>query len=84
MAFYIYIIRSQKDNSLYVGHTNDLQRRLDQHNNPNGKSYTSRRGPWKLLHHEKFSTRSEAMNRERFLKSHAGSHEKKVLAGIID
>ena len=37
--FYVYIIQSQKDSSLYVGHTNNLDKRLSQHNNPNGKSY---------------------------------------------
>ena len=84
MAFYVYIIQSQKDDSLYVGHTNNLEKRLSQHNNPDGKSYTAKRGPWKLKHKEVFSTRSEAMQREKFLKSHAGAHEKKVLAGIID
>ncbi len=84
MAFYVYIIQSVKDGSLYIGHTQDLHKRLEQHNDQNRKTYTSKRGPWKLLHNEEQQTRSLAMQRERFLKSRAGSHEKKLLAGICD
>jgi putative endonuclease len=82
MAFYVYIIRSVKDGGLYIGHTQDLHNRLKQHNDQNRKTYTSKRGPWKLLYYKEQRTRSLAVRRERFLKSHAGSHEKKLLAGI--
>ena len=81
MGSVVYILRSLQDGSLYVGHTNDLQRRIEQHNNPNGKSYTAKRGPWELAYVEEQPTRAEAMARERFLKSCAGSQEKKHLAG---
>jgi putative endonuclease len=84
MVFYVYIIQSIKDGGLYLGHTQDLQNRLKQHNDKNRKTYTSKRGPWKMLYYEEQQTRSLAMQRERFLKSHAGSHEKKLLAGICD
>ena len=80
MGFVVYILRSKKDGSLYVGHTNDLARRLAEHNNPLGKSYTAKRGPWELVHSEDHPDRSTAMNREHYLKSHAGAHEKKQLA----
>ena len=82
MAFRVYIIQSVKDNSLYIGHTQNLPRRLQQHNDPNRKTYTAKRGPWKLLYQEEHPTRTDAVQRERFLKSHAGSNEKKRLAGI--
>ena len=81
MAFFVYILRSEKDGGLYLGHTRDLDRRLIQHNSPGRKTYTAKRGPWKLVHSEVHESRSEAMSRERFLKSHAGAHEKKCLAG---
>jgi len=54
---------------------------MTQHNNPHGKSYTAKRGPWLLVYHELHATRSEAAVRERFLKSVGGSIEKKLLAG---
>ena len=82
MAFHVYIIQSLVDGGLYVGHTEDLPRRLAQHSGPYRKTYTAKRGPWKLLYQEEHQTRSEAAQRERFLKSHAGAHEKKVLAGM--
>jgi len=81
MGFFVYILKSLGNGSLYVGHTNDLQRRLAQHNNRNGKSYTAKRGPWILAHYEEHPDRSSAVLRERFLKSPAGSHEKNHLAG---
>ena len=82
MVFYVYIIQSVKDNSLYIGSTKKLSNRIRQHNDPNRKTYTAKRGPWKLLYQEEHPTRSEAVRREHFLKSHAGSHEKKLLAGM--
>jgi len=81
MVFFVYIIQSVKDNSLYIGHTQDLTNRLEQHNDRDRRTYTAKRGPWRLLHYEEHQTRALAMQRERFLKSHAGSHEKKLLAG---
>ncbi len=81
MGFFVYILRSVSDDSLYVGHTNNLDRRLGQHNNPQGKSYTAKRGPWELVHREEHPDRAEAMARERHLKSVAGSREENRLAG---
>ena len=60
---------------MYVGHTNNLSRRLAEHNDPayRGTLHTKRHpGPWWLVHHEQFPTRSEAMHRERELKSSRG------------
>jgi len=80
VGFYVYILRSLKDGSLYVGQTRDVQRRLNRHNDPREKSYTSRRGPWVLAYSEPQADRSAAVRRERFLKSVAGSREKRRLA----
>jgi len=59
----------------YIGQTEDLERRLAEHNNRehNVSKYTSRhKGPWRLIYHEERPTRSEAMERERWLKSGIG------------
>ncbi len=82
MGYIVYILRSKRDGRLYVGQTNDLQRRLAQHNTPAGKTYTSKRGPWALVHEESHGDRISAMAREKFLKSVAGSRDKKRLAGV--
>ena len=74
MTFYVYILRNP-DGHTYVGQTNDLDRRLEEHNDPEykGTKYTKRyRLPWDLIHKECFKTRSEAMKRERELKTGKG------------
>ena len=71
----VYTLKSQSTQKRYIGHTGDLERRLAEHNDPlhNKLKHTSRRkGPWILIHSEKFHTRSEAMKRERWLKSGIG------------
>ena len=83
MECFVYILRLVAGGGLYVGHTGDLTRRLAQHNDPHAKSYTGKRGPWAVAYSEVCPDRSTAMARERFLKSCAGAHEKKMLAGLI-
>jgi len=69
--FYAYILKCITDGSLYKGHTDDLEKRLKQHNS--GKSdYTSRKGSWKIVYYEEFITREEAIKREKYFKSAAG------------
>ncbi len=68
---WIYVIQSEKDGWTYTGHTNDVERRLHDHNRGKMKS-TRHRGPFKLIHTEEFTNRSEAMIREKFLKSGKG------------
>jgi putative endonuclease len=73
--FWAYVIRSKTSGKLYVGQTNDLEGRLRQHNDSDSARnlYTKRNpGPWILAHAEEFSSRREAMARERFLKSGQG------------
>ena len=55
----------------YIGHTDDLDRRLAEHNDP-GRSkskYTRKHGPWQLVWSQQQPTRADAMKRERFIKS---------------
>ncbi len=70
--YFVYVIENAKGR-LYIGQTEDVERRLSQHNSPAGKEhlgkYTHRNGPWSLLGTESFDTRSEAMRREKQLKS---------------
>jgi len=68
--YFVYVLQSQ-DNKLYVGLTNDIHRRLREHNDGKTRSTRARR-PLKLIHSEEFLTRSSARDRERFLKSGRG------------
>ncbi len=72
--FYVYVLINPEGKT-YVGQTNNLERRLSEHNNPcfKGTLYTKRiKGPWELLYFEEYSTRSEAVRREKVLKSGKG------------
>lgn len=67
--YYLYILRCS-DNSFYCGQTNNLQRRIKEHNSNDSKSaiYTKIRRPVKLVYFEKYKTIQEAMKREFEIK----------------
>jgi len=69
MDCYVYVLGTFANNRhlTYVGWTNDVARRLAQHNAGRG-ARTTRGHVWMLLHSERFATRSEAMSREWYLK----------------
>jgi putative endonuclease len=76
--YYVYIIESLKDGSFYKGYTSHPELRLNQHND--GESnYTSFKGPWKLVHLEKYSTKTEALKREKVLKKYSHQQIKKLI-----
>jgi putative endonuclease len=66
--YILYILYSESFNRFYVGYTNDLKRRLSEHNRKKGK-FTDAGIPWILVHSESFSKKKDAMNREKFIKS---------------
>lgn len=67
MPWYVYIIEC-KDSKLYTGITNNLERRIKEHNSGNGCRFTKYRTPVKLAHDEEVSTRPEALKREAQIK----------------
>ena len=64
----LYILYSKSLNKYYVGYTNDITRRLHEHNRIKGK-FTDVGIPWILVHTEIFSTKKDVMVREKFIKS---------------
>ena len=64
----LYILYSESFDRYYVEYTNDIERRIAEHNRKKGK-FTDAGIPWKLVHYELFSTKKEAMDRERLIKS---------------
>lgn len=65
--FYVYILKSKKDNRLYTGFSSDLRQRVAEHNR--GKSsYTKNFRPWKLVYYESFLSEKDAKRREKNLK----------------
>ncbi len=66
--YYVYFLKSLENNDLYIGSTENVNNRLKKHNNGQVKSTKFYR-PWQLLDFETYDTRSEAVKRERFLKT---------------
>jgi len=65
--FYVYVLQSVKDSELYVGSTNDLKRRLDEHTNGRVES-TNHRQPLRLVYYEAYNAEGDARRREQNLK----------------
>jgi len=63
--FYVLLCR---DGSLYAGYTNDLPRRIEQHNEGKGAKYTRGRGPVTLLFSKPYETKGEALKAEYAFK----------------
>ena len=68
--YYLYVIKSEKDNQLYFGFTGDLKRRFSEH--VEGKSFATKgRRPWRLAYYEAYNSEQDARNREKQLKHYA-------------
>jgi putative endonuclease len=68
MNFYIYILQREKNGKFYIGSTENLEKRLQDHNwsrTPSTKSGI----PWKMVYNEAFQSRGEAIRRENEIKS---------------
>jgi putative endonuclease len=71
MFYYTYILKSVKNDKLYIGYTSDLRKRVKEHNA--GKNISTKPfKPYKLIFYEAFLKKSDAKNRELYLKSGYG------------
>ena len=66
--YYVYVLQSEKDKNFYVGYTNDLSKRIKQHNEGNVNSTKDRR-PLRLVYYEAFLNQQDATHREKYLKT---------------
>jgi putative endonuclease len=71
MMWYVYILKSEKDSDLYIGSTNDLQRRVSQHNSAQVNS-TKHRGPFTLEAYIAVKDKIKAIELEQYLKTGSG------------
>ena len=78
MSWTVYILISCKTGRTYVGYSNDVEKRLKQHNVGSVKS-TKHGIPWSLLYFEQCENISEANDRERYFKSGAGRRKLKQI-----
>lgn len=69
--YYVYVLKSIKVGYLYTGYTNDLKRRIKEHNS-GSSTYTKYRGPYHLIYYEACLNEYDAKAREIYLKSGRG------------
>lgn len=69
MAFYVYLLASQKNGTLYAGHTDDLARRIFDHREGRGSAFTRRYGVHRLVWYELHEARASAKWREYRIKA---------------
>ena len=70
MAFQVYILQSEQDGSFYKGYSENVFKRLQEHNEGLSQ-YTSAKLPWKLVYYETLSDKKTALIRERNLKKYS-------------
>ncbi len=71
--FYVYILKSRKDGSIYIGYTDDLRKRLKEHNKAKSKS-TKNKAPFELIYYESYKAKADARFRENNLKRFAKAY----------
>jgi putative endonuclease len=81
--FYVYILRCA-DQSLYVGQTCNINRRVETHNAERGAAFTSKRRPVKLVYAESHDTETAAVRRERQLKRWTREKKEALIRGDVD
>ncbi len=80
--YHVYILKSKKDNKFYIGSTSDVAARLNYHNSGRQRS-TRHRIPFSIVYEEAFNCKSEALKREKQIKSYKGGNAfKKLLSGM--
>ena len=85
MPYFVYILRTSS-NTLYIGQTNNLEKRIQEHKNKSSKSakYIRYFSSFDLIYSEKYSTRKEAMQREAQLKRLSRSEKEAIIAGSLE
>ena len=80
--FYVYILKCS-DNSFYIGCTNDLDKRFQDHSNGKGAKYTRSRLPLELLYKEQCLSKGDALRREIALKKLSRAKKEAFIKGDI-
>lgn len=82
MKYYTYVLKSLKNKNIYVGSTQNIEKRIDLHNAGKVK-LTKAYKPWELLEHKAHNSKNEAIMRERFLKTHQQKEILKKKYGLV-
>lgn len=80
VMYSVYVLKSLKNGKSYTGSSDNVERRLTEHNSGESKS-TRANSPYKLVYKEEFVTRSDAVKREKFFKTGKGRELLKQILG---
>ncbi len=82
--YYVYVLESQEDKSLYIGYSADLKQRLVDHQDGKGARTTRLKKKWELIYFEGYRIKEDALGREKFLKGGSGrKYIKKQLSNYL-
>ncbi len=70
--YYVYLLQNQNDKSFYIGYTENLKRRILEHQNGKGGRTTKLKKNWQMIYFEGYLNKQDALGRELFLKSGSG------------
>ncbi len=76
---YTYLLHSKKRDVFYCGITNDVRRRVKEHNTGGGVEFTKRYGPWSLVYVKAHDTYIEARKHEKWLKKKNHDYKNKLV-----
>lgn len=78
IKYYVYVLLSKKDKKYYIGFSTNVYKRLVQHNS--GKTIsTSNRRPLEIIYYEAFISKTDALRREKYLKTTKGKKGLKLI-----
>ena len=82
MQYFVYTIYNKNNDKFYIGQTNNIDRRLIEHNSGETNYTAKYSGEWELVYKEEFSDRTNAIKREKFLKKQKNKSFYKKLCSI--
>lgn len=81
---YVYILQSLSKSIYYIGSTGDIKKRLSDHNNGYGSTFTSKYRPWRLVCYKVCETLAKARVEEKRIKSYKGGNGfKQIINGTV-
>ncbi len=71
--YFVYVLENSEDKSWYIGFTDNVERRVREHDNKAGGKHTRRKaGKWEIIYYEAYIDKRDALGREKFLKGGSG------------
>ena len=70
--YYVYVLENQNDKSLYIGYTENIEKRVSDHQDGKGGRTTKLKQNWQLIYQEGYLNKYDALGREKFLKGGSG------------